>query len=246
MSIAVVTPTYPRADRSTPRHLRSTAARLSRQTWDGAGVTWLLVGDHYPDGEWDALLSEVSALFSGTLLSLNTPRAVREISGLHPANLWTAGGMDARLLGWQTAYDRAFEYVLWLDDDEEWHDDHMSAVVDALHHRPDCDLSFTAARYGSIVLPRSFDPLGRGQPLDADPLPNDTVSSTLCLRHGPALELMLHVWRLHTEAVYTRPDELLPNEDARFLWACHERGVKAVFVPRITVTKRTQRDLVLP
>lgn len=244
-SAVAVTPTYPRADGSTPDHLQRAAARLTRQAADD--IAWILVGDHYPDDEWQRLREMLTRIFSGPLVFLNTARAVREIAALHPKNRWTAGGMDARLLGWQAASDAGFEYCLWLDDDEEWHDDHATTVINALRQYPQCELSFSAANYGSIILPRRYLSAASASAYAPDvvPLPGDTVSSTLCVRRGRALELMLRVWREHTHAVYTSPHTLLPNEDGTFLQACREQGIKTVFAAKVTVTKRTQEGAML-
>jgi hypothetical protein len=176
----------------------------------------------------------------------NTPMAVREIPGLHPINCWSAGGMDARLRAWSLAAAGNYDYSLWLDDDEVWYADHVSTVVDALRHHEAAQVSYSAAKYGSIVLPREHSTVRCVMPENLPPKPGNTVSSTLCIRRGVALDLMLEVWCEHRKAVYAQPEIRLPNEDATFLRACAARHIPTVFVPRITVTKRTQQNRPLP
>lgn len=231
ITFGIVMPTY-RANDQTLEQLKKTIRTISRQEYP----CWklYLIGDRYEPAE--ELESAISIVPHDKLVCMNLPRAV-ERESLHGWSLWCCGGVTANNVALMLQERDGITHTCHLDHDDEWYPNHLATLADAYAKFPRAAFIYTRAQYEGaahrILLPReNVKHVCHG---NLRPRITNIVHATVSWR----LDLLPSRYGAHRK---TPADAFMWN---RLMDHCTRKGLPFVYVPAVTVLKRSKEQDVL-
>lgn len=182
MKIAIVIPTYYRADGSTLKCLQRAIESVKNQ--DAKGVEWkiFLMGDRYekPIEIIDHILPMVPA---SQIVFHNLKKAAERDNNYPKELLWKYGGVNALNTGIRTALHEGFDWIAHLDHDDYWSPTHLYWIADAIKSKPNAAFVCTVSKY---LHEGSFLPVILSHELFAFyyPEPQRLIHSSVCINHA--------------------------------------------------------------
>lgn len=178
MKYGIVINTYYRTDGTTKQYLTRALNSIKQQTYDDYLV--FLIGDHYTDEK--EFYEYLSLMPADKIVAINLPYAKeREIYFNNNEKLWCSGGVNARNIGINIAIMSGISFVLNLDHDDYWQNNHLESINKVLSEYPDavfvCTKS-THGRGGDMLLP-NISP--NTMISEIYPIPNYIVNSSTCV-----------------------------------------------------------------
>ena len=144
--------TFQRKNGKTPQYLTKSLNSILSQTADNWHI--YLVGDKYEDdNEFNKLASLIP---SDKITSLNLPLAV-ERENLSGENLWKQGGANAINTANKMALDDNCEYILHLDDDDNFHPKKIQLLNYICSVFTEPSFIFHLSTYTNTILPSGTD-----------------------------------------------------------------------------------------
>ena len=148
--ICVIMPTYLRKNGTTKQLLTRALRNLEAQTYKNFKL--FLIGDHYDNNDE---FEELCKSYKNDIFFKNNEQHYRCYNFSNKSTYWTIGGALALKTGIEKAIEEKFNYYLHFDDDDEWRDIHIEAVVKHIKYFPQADFILTKAKYADIFLPRT-------------------------------------------------------------------------------------------
>lgn len=218
-TLAIVTPTYHRANKKTLGYLKRTIDCVLYQSY--ANWRWYIVGDCYDDpahghdAEVRALLEEVGDPRI-TWFNMAEPG---ERGKVDSSLLWCVGGATANNVGIERLLADGLEWYVHLDDDDVWAGDHLQTLVDGIAAVKEAQVVYTQAQYAVCPFPASPSLVPTTlQP----PQGGNAIHSSLCFNVRELAD------------VRYRPDQSAPA-DGRLLQDLQDAHAVAVLMPSVTV-----------
>ena len=148
--ICVIMPTYLRKNGTTKQLLTRALRNLEAQTYKNFKL--FLIGDHYDNNDE---FEELCKSYKNDIFFKNNEQHYRCYNFSNKSTYWAIGGALALKTGIEKAIEEKFNYYLHFDDDDEWRDIHIEAVVKHIKYFPQADFILTKAKYADIFLPRT-------------------------------------------------------------------------------------------
>ena len=177
MTIAIILPTYKRADGKTFEFLTRALTSIKEQTYQNFKI--FLIGDKYEDqSEFEYF---ATSFFSPEKIkAVNLPYAMeRDKYAPGSLELWSTGGVNANNVGLDLAREEGYEYICHLDHDDYWANDHLEQINFVIESRDNPAFIHTYSTYLNDVLPRHsvFD----NEIIEAIPIPANLIHSSVCM-----------------------------------------------------------------
>lgn len=216
MKFAVITSTYKRKDGKAPFLIKRWIETVRAQTHKDYKM--YIIGDKYENFE------EIEALLTPDIYFENLTKHTPERERLKGKSLWCCAGWFASNYGIIKAMADGFDYIIYLDHDEWWSEDHLKLLNEQVPFAFAC----TKATHISGILPR----IDKVEPvIDFLPLPRGIIGASVC-RNMRELPL------------FSRPTEDMPS-DAEF-WGrlrlyIEENGLRSILINKHTCFRDSQQ-----
>ena len=151
MKVSVIIATYQRKNGNSVLYLKNMFKILEAQTYKDFKV--FIVGDSYENNtEFENLCKS----YNGDIYYSNSDVHFRNCFNIKK-NMWSSGGINARLIGIEKAISENYDYYFHLDDDDYWEPNHIENYINTINkYNGKLDFIVSKSEFFNIVLPRAY------------------------------------------------------------------------------------------